>query len=677
MNLRKVIVLIIALLILAFSLAGCEIKIYIEGLLNPTPKDWDELYDIITIEEAIQICESSEMMTTEKYYIRGFITDISDFSRGSMTIKDETGKIYVSTLSENETMLPFDKMENAPSVDDEILIYCRLEKVDGIHTAKVAVLIDVKKANYPELSIDDAREIEVGEKIKVSGTVARMTYAFGMVPSGFYLVDGTNSIYVYGKDIAAQVSEGNNITVLASKTYWVLEDEQNSADKFGYKGCCQLENATLLANDGKKNDIDLSWCEEKSVKEIMETPVTENITTTIYKTTALVKKAEGTGFVNYYIDDLDGATGSYAYTQCSGSDFAWLDEFDGKICTVYLSVINAKSSSSGCIWRFIPVAVVDENFSFDLAKAPEHVLEYYGMGKILGEYAGDPHLELVTSVSSELLGFENATLSYTSNNTDLVYFEEIDGKTVMHCKGEGKTTVTITASYNGISVSESVEVSVVKPVEIPSINVSQAIDSEVGETVTVKGIVGPSLVNKSGFYLIDESGVIAILVNETSEFDGLSIGNEVILQGKRDKFNSGNNGHGVTCITSATIIENHQGKHDYSTATFITDKTLADFYALDENEDHTTEVYVLKATINWVKTDFYTKVDISNGGTNVSLYCSGAGQYSFLSQFAGQEVTIEIAPCNWNGKSYYAGCVLSVITEDGKVYNELNFTTGK
>ena len=37
-------------------------------------------------------------------------------------------------------------------------------------------------------------------------------------------------------------------------------------------------------------------------------------------------------------------------------------------------------------------------------------------------------------------------------------------------------------------------------------------------------------------------------------------------------------------------------------------------------------------------------------------------------------ITIEVAACNWNDKNYYTGCVLAVITEDGKILNELNFS---
>ena len=122
----------------------------------------------------------------------------------------------------------------------------------------------------------------------------------------------------------------------------------------------------LLENDNEVSAPNYSWVEETTVKTIMDTPVSTDITTTIYKVNALVKKSIGTGFINYYIDDLDGVTGSYVYTQCNGSDLEWLEKFDGKICTVYLSVINAKSTATGCNWRFKALKVVDEGYTFDI-----------------------------------------------------------------------------------------------------------------------------------------------------------------------------------------------------------------------------------------------------------------------------------------------------------------------
>ena len=65
---------------------------------------------------------------------------------------------------------------------------------------------------------------------------------------------------------------------------------------------------------------------------------------------------------------------------------------------------------------------------------------------------------------------------------------------------------------------------------------------------------------------------------------------------------------------------------------------------------------------------------IDIGTNSVRLYCSSANQYRWLQAFAGQEVTVEIAACNWNGKNYYTGCVLAVLNADGtKTLNTLNF----
>jgi hypothetical protein len=165
------------------------------------------------------------------------------------------------------------------------------------------------------MSIADAREVEAGTKVKVTGVVVRITYANGMKPSGVMLVDESSSIYVYDGDIAGRVTIGNQITILAEKDYWILEDEKNNAAKFGYKGCNQLTSAVYVEGDDFIHSYDTSWMEESTVKEIIETPVNVDISTKVFKVTAQVKKVPGNGFVNYYFFDLDGKTGTYTYTQ--------------------------------------------------------------------------------------------------------------------------------------------------------------------------------------------------------------------------------------------------------------------------------------------------------------------------------------------------------------------------
>ena len=693
MKLSRIISLLLVLVTLTLTIASCNIA---QGTSESTTttestKTDDSTHDeepkLITIAEALEIAmaETSDTPTT-RYLIRATIVKVSNPAYGEMTIADETGEIYVYGVYSADGSIGYANFEEKPVKGDEVLLSCTLNTYKSTPQVKNARLIeftpgvkeDIDVSDYTEMTIAAAREVTLGTKVRVSGVVARITYANGMKPSGVYIVDGTNSIYVYDGDIAGQVAIGNKITVLGEKDYWVLETESNAANKHGYKGCCQISSATLYENDKATNEIDFSWCEELTVKEMLNIPVTENVTTTTFKTNALVKKVPGNGFVNYYFFDLDGNTGAYTYTQCNGNDFAWLDEFDGKICTVYLSPINAKSESSDCYYRLLPVAVIDEGYVFDTVNTPEHIVEYYGVDQFLSKYTGNPLLELVTSVSSELLGFENATLSYASSNESVVYFTEENGKVILNCGENGTATVTITGTYGEYTHSVTVEITVHTPVASEGITVEAAIGTAVGETVKVEGIVGPSLVNRDGFYLIDETGVLAIVVNDSSVWEGLAIGQKVVVEGKRDKFNSGNSGYGVTCLTSARIAINYYGSHDYSTESFITDKTLDDFYTLDANEDHSTEVYVAKGTIVLQETAYYSNIKLqSPNGKQITLYSSSANQYNWLKEYAGEEITVEIVPCNWNGKTYYAGCVIAVRTDDGKICNELNFTTGK
>lgn len=537
------------------------------------------------------------------------------------------------------------------------------------------------ESEYEVCTIAEARTAEKGAKVQVEGVVAQITYANGRVPCGVILVDDTQSIYVYDGNIAGKVKIGNKITVAASKTYWILEKEQTAAQKHGYKGCNQLENATLVANDNGKHEYNKEWIADSTIKTMLETPVSEDVTTIIYKVNALVKKVPGNGFTNYYFFDLDGETGEYTYSQCNGSDFAWIDAFDGKICTVYLTMLNAKSNDSACFFRFQPVEIIDENFVFNTNDAAQFAVDYYGLDQFEETYYADPALELQTAVSSELLGFAGATLSYQSDNESTVYFEETDGKVVMHCGAKGEANVTVTGAYNGKTFEKTVKICVEVADSYNSITVAQAIAAEVDSEVTVKGIVGPSVVNKDGFYLFGEDGsMIATLLSNVADFASLSVGDEVILTGMRERYvkDDASAIAGQTCIVNATILVNNYGNHAYSTEKFVKDKTLADFYALDKTVDYSTTVFVLKAKVNYVETSYYTKWELTwtdgNGKTTkASLYMKSAGQYSILDNFKGKEVTMEIAPCNWNDKNFWAGCILAIYTEDGKVLNELNF----
>lgn len=532
-------------------------------------------------------------------------------------------------------------------------------------------LCDECDATMPSLTVAEVRGVAAGTNVRVEGTVAAITYAFGRVPAGVMLVDETSSIYVYDGDLAANVQVGNEITITASKAYWILEDEKVNADKFGYKGCNQLENATLISNDGGNNAFNTSWITETTVKEILDTPVTEDITTLVYKVNALVKKVPGSGFVNYYFNDIDGVTGSYAYTQCNGGDFAWLDQYDGKICTVYLTALNAKSSASDCFFRLLPVKVEDNNYTFDMNKAAEFAVKYYGIDQFLTSYSGDPALKLISTVDSELLGFTGATLTYTSSDTSVINFTTDNGVVTFNCTAPGTATVTVTGSYNGITYEQSVEITVTESDSVASITVAEAIAAANGTTVTVKGIVGPSVANQpSGFYIIDATGAIPVRLASTDMLNGLAIGHEIVLTGVRTVTKDGG---GQICLDTCEIVSNAYGSNEYSTESFITDKTIADITALIDSPEQTVKVYTVTGKIEISVEGYSTKYFVSDGTNKLLLYSGSAGQYAWLNDYADEELTIEVAVCDWNAKGL-KGCVLSITTSDGtQVFNEYNF----
>ncbi len=646
-------------------------------------KGWQG-HKLVTIAEVLANIPDTESDEIEyKRYIDGIVKSIDNATFGQMTLQDETGEIMVYGTQSEDGSLRYDAMADKPVAGDYVVLYIQNIKNHQGKTKEInrAWIVHFEKPSTPDFDVNDyaqanvseARAKAAGSKVLVEGVVAFITNANGMKPSGFYLVDGTGSIYVYDGQLAPQVKVGDKVKVAAERDNWILDSEQANAQSHGYTGCIQLANAHLVDKSASDQPVDYGWVTESTVKKIMDTPVTDNITTTIFKVNALVRKAPDSGFVNYYIDDIDGNTGSYVYTQCNGSDYTWLDEFDGKICTVYLSVINAKSTATGCVWRFVPVQVSDDGYKFDEKDAPQFALDYYAVEQFRESYQADPALEVLTSVNSELLGLGDITLSYVSDNEASVKFETSDGKTVMHTLAPGKANITITAQYKTYSAEAKVTVTVEQKQQYDAITVKQAIDAALASEVTVKGVVGPSLVNQVGFYLIDDTGVIAVLMASKETCAELTLGDLVTIKATRaNKSKDGNIGQ--TYLDKAEVLLNEYGGHDYSTQTFVKGKTLSEIVNADKPANYTTVVYVVDVEIRVEGSNYSVKVFVKDGDTELLLYAGGGKQYSFVSQYDGQKVTVELALCDWNNKGA-KGCVLSVTDSEGvKTVNTLNFS---
>ena len=651
---------------------------YVQGEIQPPV--FPEFDTTLTIAEMLTLPLSSGEVTEGRYYVIATVKSVSKPEFGAMIIEDETGSISIYGSYNADGSVGYANMENKPVKGDKVKLYVTVQNFNGTMEIKNAWIVEVvagessyDPADYTDMTILQARDAAKGDKIRLTGVVARITYADGMVPLGFILVDGTDSFFIYGTDAASSVSIGNTVTVAGTKAMWIRDQELTHANKYDYKGCAQLEDVYLTANDKGNSDFDKSWITECTVQDMLNTSFDADVTGRIFKVTALVKRVDGNGFINYYINDLDGYTGSYSYTQCSGSDFAWLDEFDGKICTVYLTAINAKAAASGCVWRFLPVAVKDEGYTPDILDQLYAGLRLYAMPQFLTTYTGDPAMELISAVNIDLLGVTGMEISYSSTNPDVVWFEEVDGKIIFHCGKPGTAEVNIFVRLGNEEVFKDITITVKDQQAVDYGTVQDAINAELGQTVVIKGVVGPSLVNQDGFYLIDETGIIAILTDKET-LASLELGYEIVLEGTRYfKSKSGGN-WGNTCVSDAKVLVNNYGNHAYSTESFDGTLTLAEFAALDVNVDYTTYVFTVTATVEVVETPYYTNIKLVDGDVTINLYCSSAKQYAWLQEYAGQTITLELAPCNWSSKDTYPACVLAVVLEDGtKIVNTLNF----
>ena len=650
-------------------------------------------WDTYTVEELIEeAAKYSSEASKERFVARVTVDEIIDAKTGEMNVSDDTGTIYVWGSRNSDGSQYFEDIEDKPISGDEILISADLQTFKGTPEIHESWILEVKHSqgdfdidDYESMSVNEARDEAKGAKVLLNGVVSQFTYNSSKVATGFILVDNTSSIYVFDMETAMQVEIGNKIQIAGTRDNWILEKEESSAEKWGYDGCIQLTETHLISNDNGDNSWDKSWVKESTVKKLLDVdPAKENITTEIYKVNALVKKQDGSGFVNYYFNDLDGTTGSYTYSQANGSDFEWLNEFDGKICTVYLMVINYKAEASGVIPRLLPIEVKDENFEFNPQNGAQFVLDYYVEDLFdVDTYYANPNLEVPTSATNSLIGIDNAKITYKSSDESVIKFNEVKGVTYMDVLNFDEKDVTITAEATYAGVTAKLEKVIhAKDVDLLEYtNVKGAIGANLESEVSVRAIVGPSLVNRDGFYLIDDTGVIAV-TTDTKTLGQLNVGDEVVLHGTRTQFNKIDEQEkpGQSCILDAVIDVNLYGNNEYSTKTFE-NKTFDELLKLDYKEDLTNKVYYVKAKVVVVETDKYTRMDFvdpNDSTKTLKLYSSSANQYKFLFDYADKVLTYAVAPCNWNKKNYYAFCVLNVQLEDGTIINnELNFESNR
>ena len=663
---------------------------------------------IYSVKEAIAFANEAGEDPSDEYVVQGVITNISNYAYGERTIADVSDEsvtlsVYGVRGADGETY--FNDLENIPQKGDTVYLKGVLHTFNGtpemgpkgspaklLHFDSTHEAFDASA--YTASTIAAARSAAKGTKVKITGVVAKITKGQHYNINGLYLVDATGSIYVYGGDVAGQVAEGNTITVAGETDLFIADKEQNIAAQIGYKGAIQVSNSHLISNDKGNTEFPKDSIQYKTRKQIVETDITkENITGQIFHTTAIIKKVPGAGFVNYYINDLDQKTGTYTYTANNGGDFSWLDTYLDKVVDLYVGVTNCKSTSTGAIYRVNPITVSPiKDYARKDSDVVPFVYDYYVKDQFLDVYAGNPELEVRTSHSDSLLGFSDVSISYSSSNTELASFVTgEDGKTILNInKDAAVKTATLTrkVSYKDQSQTYTKDISFVD-ITAGAQSVSVANNATDGDTVKIRGIVAASILNKQkSFYVTDDNGVIACLVDKThstvlNDFI-INSGDEVVLEGiKRHKENAKDaTDKGQAYLEISKFYGVISCDNTIKNPNVITNKTFADLHDVNRTAEYSRQLYSLNvyyytdrknAACIYESKAAYDRKQNGEDVDYINIYKGGYAQVAFLKDFENKEVTMTFALCNWNNKTSAAICPFSATDGTKTAYNTFSY----
>ncbi len=498
-------------------------------------------------------------------------------------------------------------------------------------------------------SLRAVKEFAEGQEVYVKGIVAFVVYGtVKNIPVGFYLYDNTDAIYVYSSDFAKVVEDGDEVVVKGNFTSYIDEASASSAAYAGYTGARQIVPTTCEVVS-KENDLPTEFIEETSIADLCKIPVSENITSNVYKVVARINRSQGNGFVNYYFNDLNGVDSYYAYTTANGADLEWLNEFDGEVRECIIAVQNCKLSASGNFWRIVPLQILDE------VEVSDEVYAMYALDRLEKQFA-----EKYTALcdfdlvkTDDLL--EGSNVSYASLAEGVVITDNEDSFNIALSFGEEKVVmdVIITLEYKGVNYERKVsfQCGIEKP-EIETISIEEARNVPVGEKAVIEGYIVGFLYLKgattpAGFELIDETSSIAVFISTAvdakTDITKLKKGEYVIVEGLGDLYQprTDYDHKGSIRLNNAEVLYQDWIEHEIN-PDWIEEMLMVDLVKNPSNNNisnkvYKTTMYVEKSNGNYVNYYIHDLVDplLSMIVYSQNSDSTGPGEYAWLSEYAG------------------------------------------
>ena len=606
---------ILVLVICAFSVASCAIG---------TP-------GAATIEKVME----------EFFYDVDFENVTSD-----LNFVDKVNGVSVTYESSNPDVISNEGLVVRQKEEQTVKVGVRFEYNGATGYKEYEFVVAAKE--YDQLNA--VKNFAEGQTVYTKGIVAFVVYGtVKNIPVGFYLYDDTDAIYVYSNEYAKVVEVGDEVIIDGHFTSYIDEASLSSAAYAGYTGARQIVPANCEVVS-KGNEVPASFIEETSIADLCMIPVSENITSNVYKVVARINRSQGNGFVNYYFNDLNGVDSYYAYTTANGADLEWLLEYDGEVRECIIAVQNCKLSASGNFWRIVPLQILGE------VEVSDETYVEYALDRLVKQFSANYNAVCDFDVvkTDELLA--GSKVSYSSTSEGVTITEKEDAYNVALDFDEEKVekSVVITVNYNGITSSREVtfECESTRPV-FDTISILEARSAAKGERVTIEGYVVGFLYLKgattpAGFELIDETSSIAVFISTAvdakTDITKIKKGEFVVVEGDGDLYQPREdyNHTGSIRLNNAEVLYQDWVEHEINTE-WIEEMSMADLVNNPSdnnisNKVYKTTMYVEKSTGSYVN---YYVHDLVDPSISMIVYSqnsnsTGPGEYAWLSEYAGK-----------------------------------------
>ncbi|MCB9498234.1 MAG: Ig-like domain-containing protein [Erysipelotrichaceae bacterium] len=505
--------------------------------------------------------------------------------------------------------------------------------------------------------ISAVRNLEVSQEIVVTGIVSGFVYTGQSTPyiTGMYIADDTGCIYIYGENQAKSVSLYNEVIVKGTKSYYIPETDTGSAATMNYQGELQLTNPVILKNNGGTNAIPSSAITvTNTLATINDVPITTDITGNLYQITGRILKVEGSGYTNYYLQDLNRVDSLLVYTQCNGKDFSYLDDYDGKAVSILLNVILAKPGVNA--WRIYPTTVVEEitvtdaqEVAYGLERAKLDISDEFAESVSITFNKNDSALAGLTRTISST----NPYIAITENENDYTIAITVDVT--------GQADLLITVSYNGVVNSTTKTINLVGKPEYTAISLHEARSQEDGTMVTIEAVVA-RLVYKSGTdtplgaFIADDTDSFFIY-NNADYMESLSEvteGNLIAVSGTVTHYiadaakATANNYSGDFQIKDITLIYNDNGTHTIPSGIIASTTVQAITETLGSTNLSGT-IFEVSGIITKTSSSFYSTYYVKDATQTYSLnvYSQKNGaEFGWLDEYVGTQVTMYLGVQN-------------------------------